>query len=88
MLLGETEPAQAENLSHSLRVVSSLFDVLSGQSEVDHPLCEVRGISYYTEDAGLPFFDRAAGIAKRTLVVRFSIEVYSMGQNFVFAAVW
>ena len=42
MLLGESEPAHMENLSHHLRVVSSLFDVLSGQSEVDHPLCEVR----------------------------------------------
>lgn len=45
MLLGESEPAQAENLSHQLRVISTLFDVLSGQSEVDHPLCEV---SIYT----------------------------------------
>lgn len=39
-LLGESEPAMVENLSRQLRVTAELFDVLSGQCEVDHPLCE------------------------------------------------
>lgn len=39
-LLGESEPALMENLSRQLKVTSELFDILSGQSEVDHPLCE------------------------------------------------
>lgn len=29
-----------DNLSHRIRVSSALFDVMSGQSEIDHPLCE------------------------------------------------
>lgn len=40
MLLGNSEPSHTENLSHKLKVTSSLFDILSCQSEVDHPLCE------------------------------------------------
>ncbi|XP_025090043.1 beclin-1-like isoform X2 [Pomacea canaliculata] len=40
MLLGETRPDNMENLSHRLKVASVLFDIMSGQSEVDHPLCE------------------------------------------------
>nr|KAG5713545.1 hypothetical protein BaRGS_024593 [Batillaria attramentaria] len=39
-LLGETGPGSMENLSHRLKVSSVLFDIMSGQSEVDHPLCE------------------------------------------------
>ncbi|KAI0212943.1 Beclin-1 [Lamellibrachia satsuma] len=39
-LLGESEPSHSEHLSHRLKVTSYLFDILSGQSEVDHPLCE------------------------------------------------
>ncbi|XP_067685952.1 beclin-1-like [Haliotis asinina] len=39
-LLGETGPGSMENLSHRLKVTSYLFDIMSGQSEVDHPLCE------------------------------------------------
>lgn len=39
-LLGEAETGNMENLSHRLKVTSQLFDVMSGQSDVDHPLCE------------------------------------------------
>ncbi|XP_041374609.1 beclin-1-like isoform X2 [Gigantopelta aegis] len=39
-LLGETGPGSMENLSHRLIVTAYLFDIMSGQSEVDHPLCE------------------------------------------------
>ncbi|KAL5006135.1 hypothetical protein ScPMuIL_017293 [Solemya velum] len=39
-LLGETGPGSMDNLSHRLKVTSNLFDVMSGQSEIDHPLCE------------------------------------------------
>ena len=39
-LLGESEPRHVESLSRQLRVTSELFDILSGQSEIDHPLCE------------------------------------------------
>ncbi|KAK7112303.1 beclin-1-like [Littorina saxatilis] len=39
-LLGETESGNMGNLSHRLKVSSVLFDFMSGQSEVDHPLCE------------------------------------------------
>lgn len=40
LLLGETSPGNMDNLSHRIRVSSALFDVMSGQSEIDHPLCE------------------------------------------------
>lgn len=40
LLLGETTPGSTDNLNHRLKVTSFLFDVMSGQSEVDHPLCE------------------------------------------------
>ncbi|XP_064646043.1 beclin-1-like [Lineus longissimus] len=39
-LLGVSDGGNMENLSHRLKVMSYLFDVMSGQSEVDHPLCE------------------------------------------------
>lgn len=39
-LLGETGCMSIGNLGHRLKVSSVLFDFLSGQSEVDHPLCE------------------------------------------------
>ncbi|XP_062597355.1 uncharacterized protein LOC134258781 [Saccostrea cucullata] len=42
LLLGETSPGNMDNLSHRIRVSSALFDVMSGQSEIDHPLCEIR----------------------------------------------
>lgn len=31
---------ETESLSHHIRVTASLFDILSGNSQVDHPLCE------------------------------------------------
>jgi beclin 1 len=39
-LLGDVEPPVNESLSHRMRVAAELYDILSGQSEVDHPLCE------------------------------------------------
>lgn len=39
-LLGDVEPSSSEFLSHQLRVTAELFNILSGQSDVDHPLCE------------------------------------------------
>jgi beclin 1 len=39
-LIGKSEPSSGESLSHQLRVTSELFDILSCQSNVDHPLCE------------------------------------------------
>eukprot|EP00795_Rhopilema_esculentum_P013698 gene13698-4608_t len=40
-LLGEaTGATKMDNLSHKLKVSARLFDIMSGQSEVDHPLCE------------------------------------------------
>lgn len=40
LLLGETGPSVTDNLSHRVKVNSILFDIMSGQSDVDHPLCE------------------------------------------------
>lgn len=34
------EEGETESLSHHMRVRASLFDIMSGSSEVDHPLCE------------------------------------------------
>lgn len=39
-LLGETGPASLGNLGHQSRVKACLFDIMTGQSTVDHPLCE------------------------------------------------
>ncbi|ELT90263.1 hypothetical protein CAPTEDRAFT_124048 [Capitella teleta] len=39
-LIGESIPVQSETLSVRLKVTGELFDILSGQAEVDHPLCE------------------------------------------------
>ncbi|XP_071510475.1 beclin-1-like [Diadema antillarum] len=39
-LLGETASSRMESLSHRLKVSSHLFDIMSGQSDIDHPLCE------------------------------------------------
>ncbi|XP_013407864.1 beclin-1-like [Lingula anatina] len=39
-LLGESEQGNMENLSHRIKVTTHLFDIMSGQSDVDHPLCE------------------------------------------------
>ncbi|XP_029649639.1 beclin-1 [Octopus sinensis] len=39
-LLGETGLGVMENLSLRLKATGYLFDIMSGQSEVDHPLCE------------------------------------------------
>lgn len=39
-LIGESEPQPGESISRRLRVNVELFDILSGQSEIDHPLCE------------------------------------------------
>ncbi|CAC5420659.1 BECN [Mytilus coruscus] len=40
LLLGETGPESLGVLGHKIKVSSILFDIMSGQSEVDHPLCE------------------------------------------------
>ncbi|XP_073230660.1 beclin-1-like isoform X1 [Porites lutea] len=39
-VIGDSQPNNTENLSHRLKVTTLLFDIMSGQSEVDHPLCE------------------------------------------------
>ena len=41
-LIGEASgtSGRTDNLSHRLKVSTRLFDILSSQSEVDHPLCE------------------------------------------------
>ncbi|KAK6165246.1 hypothetical protein SNE40_022207 [Patella caerulea] len=39
-LLGDPGPGSMDNLSHRLKVTACLFDIMSGHSEVDHPLCE------------------------------------------------
>lgn len=39
-LLGETGPSSLGNLGHKPKVKAFLFDIMTGQSTVDHPLCE------------------------------------------------
>lgn len=39
-VIGDAQPINTENLSHRLKVTSHLFDIMSGQSSIDHPLCE------------------------------------------------
>jgi len=39
-LLGETGPHSLGNLGHKPKVQAILFDIMTGQSTVDHPLCE------------------------------------------------
>ncbi|KAH3708329.1 hypothetical protein DPMN_067777 [Dreissena polymorpha] len=39
-LLGETGPLSMGTLGHKPKVHALLFDIMSGQSTVDHPLCE------------------------------------------------
>lgn len=39
-LLGETGPSSFGNLGHKPKVKAFLFDIMTGQSTVDHPLCE------------------------------------------------
>lgn len=39
-LLGETAPSSLGNLGHKPKVKAVLFDIMTGQSTVDHPLCE------------------------------------------------
>lgn len=39
-LLGETGPASMGNLGHKPKVKALLFDIMTGQSTIDHPLCE------------------------------------------------
>ncbi|XP_032727599.1 beclin-1 isoform X3 [Lontra canadensis] len=40
-LIGEaSDGATMENLSRRLKVTGDLFDIMSGQTDVDHPLCE------------------------------------------------
>lgn len=34
------EKGESENLSHQLTVTAGLFDIMSSNSDVDHPLCE------------------------------------------------
>ncbi|XP_015175683.1 PREDICTED: beclin-1-like protein isoform X1 [Polistes dominula] len=38
MLVGDT--GESENLSHNLKVTATLYDILSSNSSVDHPLCD------------------------------------------------
>lgn len=41
MLLGEAASGiKTDSLSHRLKVSAQLFDIMSGNSEIDHPLCE------------------------------------------------
>lgn len=40
MLLGETATSKMETLGHRLRVSYQLFDIMSGNTDIDHPLCE------------------------------------------------
>lgn len=39
-VIGDTQPVNTENISHKLKVTSLLFDIMSGHSSIDHPLCE------------------------------------------------
>ncbi|XP_074627741.1 beclin-1-like [Acropora palmata] len=39
-VIGDTQPVNTENISHKLKVTSRLFDIMSGHSSIDHPLCE------------------------------------------------
>lgn len=39
-VIGDSQPVNSENLSHRLKVTTQLFYVMSGQSSIDHPLCE------------------------------------------------
>ncbi|XP_015284306.1 PREDICTED: beclin-1-like, partial [Gekko japonicus] len=40
-LIGEaSDGGTMENLSRRLKVTGDLFDIMSGQTDVDHPLCE------------------------------------------------
>lgn len=39
-VIGDTQPINTENISHKLKVTSRLFDIMSGHSSIDHPLCE------------------------------------------------
>ncbi|XP_056326055.1 beclin-1 [Danio aesculapii] len=40
-LIGEaSDGGTMENLSRRLKVTSNLFDIMSGQTDIDHPLCE------------------------------------------------
>lgn len=39
-VIGDTQPVNTENISHKLKVTSCLFDIMSGHSSIDHPLCE------------------------------------------------
>ncbi|EDO42490.1 predicted protein [Nematostella vectensis] len=39
-LIGDVQAVKPDNLSHRLKVTTQLFDIMSGQTEVDHPLCE------------------------------------------------
>ncbi|KAK2143139.1 hypothetical protein LSH36_874g01079 [Paralvinella palmiformis] len=56
-LLGETGQSHLGNIGHALKVHSELFDILSGESEVDHPLCEV------SLSSGMPYLSqKAAGL--------------------------
>ena len=42
-LIGEaSDGGTMENLSWRLKVTGDLFDIMSGQTDVDHPLCEER----------------------------------------------
>ena len=39
-LLGDIGPDSFENISRQMKVTTELFDILSGQSDISHPLCE------------------------------------------------
>lgn len=36
----DAQNVRSDNLSHRLKVTSQLFDIMSAQSDIDHPLCE------------------------------------------------
>ncbi|XP_076313148.1 beclin-1-like Atg6 isoform X1 [Tachypleus tridentatus] len=40
LMVGDSSAGTTESLGHHLRVTSRLFDIMSDQSDVDHPLCE------------------------------------------------
>uniref|UniRef100_A0A7N8XG46 Beclin-1 n=1 Tax=Mastacembelus armatus TaxID=205130 RepID=A0A7N8XG46_9TELE len=56
-LIGEaSDGGTMENLSRRLKVTSDLFDIMSGQTDVDHPLCEEFGAEQLKLFSGLRFF--------------------------------
>lgn len=40
MMIGETATSKMETASHRIKVAAQLFDIMSGNTDIDHPLCE------------------------------------------------